>query len=124
MPNPNVMCWLAEMSIENTWLSAVTICEIQKGVHILEEGSPLRQRLSNWLTRVRQEYSNRILPFDEETALMCGRLLGDAQREGRLRPIADSQIAATALRHGMVLVTRNVRDMEGFGVKIVNPFEA
>jgi hypothetical protein len=52
-----------------------------------------------------------------------GELIGSALRVGRPKPIVDAQIAATALRHGMTLVTRNVRDMADFGVELFNPFD-
>lgn len=52
-----------------------------------------------------------------------GELMGDALRNGRPKPLVDAQIAATALRHGMTLVTRNMRDMADFGVVLFNPFE-
>lgn len=122
-PNERAMEWLSSIPITDTWLSSVTIGEIQKGVHSLDESDPMRQRLEDWLALVREAYASRILAFDEETALLWGRFAGLASREGRPKPFADSQIAATALRHGMVLATRNVRDMENLGVKIINPFE-
>ena len=122
-PNEKAVSWLASVSIGDTWLSSVTIGEIQKGIHLLDEGNPARQRLADWLARVREAYADRILAFDEETALLWGRMSGLASREGRPRPFADSQIAATALQHGMVLATRNERDMADLGVKIINHFE-
>ena len=123
IPNARAMQWLASVPIADTWLSSVTICEIQKGVYILDENSPLRRRLMEWLDKVQEAYAGRILAFDEATALLWGRLVGTSSRAGHPRPYADSQIAATALRHGMMLVTRNMRDMVDFGVETVNPFD-
>lgn len=79
--------------------------------------------LSDWLESIRSQFSSRILPFDEETSMSWGELVGNALRMGQPKPLVDAQIAATALRHGMMLVTRNVRDMADFGVEIVNPFD-
>ena len=122
IPNERVMQWLGSVPIADTWLSSVTIGEVQKGVYILDESNPVRRRLEDWLVKVQEEYAGRILAFDETTALVWGRLVGMSSRKGQPKPFADSQIAATALRHGMTLVTRNVRDMADFGVEIFNPF--
>ena len=121
-PNERVCEWLASMPFHELYLSVVTLGEIQNGVYRLDEASALRRRLANWLAEVRREYSGRIIPFDEDTALLWGRTTGEYARAGRTLPTADSQIAATALSHGMTLVTRNVDDMAGMGVPILNPF--
>ncbi len=68
-------------------------------------------------------YANRILDFDRETALAWGRIKGETNRIGLVRPDLDAQIAATALVHGLTVVTRNVSDMAHTGVAVVNPFE-
>lgn len=93
-PNGRVCEWLASMPFHELYLSVVTLGEIQNGVYRL----------------------------DEDTALLWGRTTGEYARAGRTLPTADSQIAATALSHGMTLVTRNVDDMAGMGVPILNPF--
>ena len=123
IPNERVMQWLGSVPIVDTWLSSVTIGEIQKGVYILDENNPVRRRFENWLVKVQEEYAGRILAYDETTALVWGRLVGMSCRKGQPKPFADSQIAAPALCHGMTLVTRNVRDMADFGVEIFNPFD-
>ena len=117
------MQWLGSVPIADTWLSSVTIGEIQKGVYFLDESNPVRRRLADWLVKVQEEYAGRILAFEETTALTWGRLVGMSCRKGQPKPFADSQIAATALCHGMTLVTRNVRDMADFGVELFNPFD-
>ena len=63
------------------------------------------------------------MPFDEDASLAWGRMAGENARAGRTMPIADSQIAAIAIVNGMKLVTRNVSDMAGAGVSLLNPFE-
>ena len=70
------------------------------------------------------EYGDRIVPFDDEVADLWGKMVAHLQKQGKMPPVIDSQIAATAVRYGMALVTRNMRDMADFGVEIVNPFVA
>lgn len=121
-PNERVIAWLASMSFDDLYLSVVTLGEIENGIYRLDEASALRHRLSIWLDEIRRAYSGRIVSFDEETSLLWGRKTGENAHAGRTMPTADSQIAASALFHGMILVTRNVEDMSGIGVQIFNPF--
>ena len=121
-PNGRVCEWLASMPFHDLYLSVVTLGEIQNGVSRLDEDSALRRRLVDWLAEVRRKYSGRIIPFDEDAALLWGRTTGECAHAGRTMPTADSQIAATARSRGMTLVTRNVDDMAEMGIPIFNPF--
>ena len=73
-------------------------------------------------TEILGSFADRILPVEKNVSLEWGRICGDAERVGRKRPAVDALIAATALVHGMKLVTRNIDDMVGMGVPIFNPF--
>ncbi len=101
------------------YLSAVTIGELRQGVErIRHQGDKSQaQRLEQWLLRVTSAYADRILPFDEETAHVWGRLRGPNPEN----PI-DKQIAATALIHDLVVVSRNVAHYAPTGVSVANPF--
>jgi predicted nucleic acid-binding protein len=70
-----------------------------------------------------RQFAGRILAFDQETAVLWGELMGAADRVGRTRAAADAQIAATALRHSLVLVTRNVSDFEGLIAALLDPWQ-
>lgn len=122
-PNARVVEWLGLQDPGSLYLSYVTVGEIKKG--IAKRGRDARAKaLENWLqTEVLGLYANRILPVEKAVALEWGRICGDAERIGKKRPVVDAMIAATALVHGMKLVTRNVEDMAGMGVPILNPFE-
>ena len=122
-PAIRVMNWLADVSTESKFVSALTIGEIQKGIDCLEADSPRRIRLAEWFRSLCRDFADRILPFDEHVAILWGHHMGDALRVGRPMALDDAKIAATALYHGMTLVTRNVRDMADFGVEIINPFD-
>lgn len=121
-PNVQVIKWLERQDPETLYLSFVTIGEIKKG--IAKRGGDSRAgELEKWLQeQILDEFSDRILPIAKEVALEWGRICGEAERTGRKRPAIDALIAATTSVHGMELVTRNVEDMVGMDVPILNPF--
>jgi predicted nucleic acid-binding protein len=118
--DPNVARWNAQTDAFDYWLSVVTVLELNVGVLRLERKDPKQAAsLRHWLeTRVMHDFKDRILPIDIETAQICAGLhVPDP------KPERDSLIAATALRHGLVVVTRNVSDFRETGVKLLNPWE-
>ena len=123
-PNENVIGWLGRQDPESLYLSYVTVGEIKKGI-AKRGGDDRAIALDKWLqTDILGAFSDRILPVERDVSLEWGRICGEAERMGRRRPAVDALIAATALAHGMELVTRNVDDMVGMGVPIFNPFES
>ena len=68
------------------------------------------------------QFQGRVLPFDAEAAEIWGEIMGDGDRTGRVKPMADAQIAAVARRHGLTLATRNVSDFEDMSVPLLNPW--
>ncbi len=119
--NANVMAWLSQMDAESFYLSTVTLMELELGVLLVERrDSAQGAMLRTWLdTRVLPEFAERIVPVDATVVLRCARLHDPDPCSER-----DALIAATALVHGMTVVTRNVADFAGTGVVIVNPWEA
>lgn len=116
--NPHVEAWLARQRANTLFLSVVTIGEIERGIALQQRQNPgFAAALAQWLDHVLAAYGDRVLPFD----------LGAARRWGGLSAIlghdgADLQIAATALEHGLTVVTRNQSDFEPAGVPVLNPF--
>lgn len=119
-PSPEVRAWASTIPESRFFLSAITILEQQMGILQLErkvppEGSALRA----WFEAVRLAFAGRILPFTAEAAMRCAAMHVPDPKDYR-----DSMIAATALEHGFTIATRNVRDFEGTGARLVNPWTA
>ena len=121
-PDERVLHWFKTTDRTLMYTPAVVLGEIRKGIVRMPKGSR-RNLLEGWLERYRVNYVQRIVPFDADVAHSWGTLVGQLQSKGVSLPIIDSQIAATALHHDMTLVTRNVKDMESTGVRLLNPFE-
>lgn len=116
--SPEVRAWAASQPASQLFLSAICILELEKGVLALERRTPPQgSALRAWLTGVRATFAGRILPFTDNTAMLCAAMHVPNPRSDR-----DAMIAATALEHGMTVATRNVADFTGTGVQLINPF--
>lgn len=117
------MAWLAAQDLDTLFLSVVSLGELRKGITIMAPGKR-RAQLEAWLTDdLLRMFSGRILPMTQRIADRWGALEGQRQLMGRPLSVPDGQIAATALEHGLSMVTRNVKDFEGIGLSIINPWE-
>ena len=99
----------------------LTIGELRKGIDRLRAGKKKRG-LEQWLRQLVAAASDRILPINLETAVLWGELAAKLEKIGRPLPAIDCLIAATAIQHGLHLMTRNVADFEPTGVLLVNPW--
>ena len=121
-PDARVKRWLEATDRQAQYVSVITLAEIQKGIELLDEGKR-RAELSRWFRQdLESWFSGRILPIDRHVAEYWASLLTRCIRVGRPLPAIDSLIAATALAHGLTVVTRNVRDFEVSGVAHFNPW--
>lgn len=102
------------------YLSVVTIGELRRGVEIIRHrgDKPQATRLENWLDGVRREFASNVLAVDLEIGQLWGRL-----RVPHPEHSLDKLIAATALIHDLIVVTRNVDDFAGTGARVLNPFK-
>lgn len=118
-PDPAVVQWLSQRAESELFLSVLTIGEIQREITGKRQDDPaFADALSAWLDALLRNYGDRILPVSTEVARLWGDLSWRVKHNG-----ADVLIAATALSHGLVVVTRNVRHFDPLGVKVVNPFD-
>ena len=118
--HPQVYRWIKSNGFTHTYISAVTLVEIQTGIlSLARKDQAQAASLDNWFTnRLLPAYRTRTLSVDTEVALICAQLHIPAKR-----PINDAYIAATAIAHNLTLVTRNVRDFQGLPLMLENPFE-
>lgn len=118
--DPRAARWLGQVDFETTFVSAMTIFELERGVRQIErrdtkQGAALRRWLDD---QVMTTYENRTLPLSRSVALICAGLhIPDPKSE------RDAWIAATAIEAELILVSRNVVDFAGIGVGLINPFE-
>lgn len=117
-PDAGVLDWLRRHEQEIT-VDPIILGEIRYGILILPSGKR-RRRLEGWFEA--GVAGIECYPWDTTTGLRWARLLAELRGEGRSMQIKDSLIAATALAHGLPVVSRNQRDFEKAGVEIVNPF--
>jgi len=117
--NKNVTKWAKSVSATSMFLSAITILELETGILLIERRDPAQGTLlRTWLDQhVLPAFSGRILAIDVAVAQRCAQLHVPNPHADR-----DALIAATALVHGMTVVTRNVADFESTGVEILNPW--
>ena len=119
-PDAGVVEFLLEH--EDLWLSSVVIHELEYGLQLLPEGRR-RDRLYAAHAGIMAIYGDRILPLDRAEAELAAAMRADARRSGRTLDLGDALIAGIARANGLAVVTRNVRDFDGLGVDVVNPWQ-
>jgi len=120
-PDQNVVAWL-RANESAIYVSTITIGEIRRGIERLPSGRRKTQ-LRAWLVALCECMKGRVLGFNTSTAHVWGQLKAKWDAAGLAVPSLDSQIAATAQRYQLTVVTRNTADFEGTGIKLINPFE-
>lgn len=117
--NPNVIQWAASVPATRLFLSVITVLELETGILLIERRDPAQATLLRaWLEDyVLPAFAGRILVVDTAVARRCAKLHVPDPRADR-----DALIAATALVHSMIVVTRNVADFEPTGVSLLNPW--
>lgn len=117
--HPAPTLWLKSQRPSDVYLSVVTLAEIERGIaqQVLRNPDFARD-LAQWVERTLAWFADRILPVDVATARRWGRLSADIGNQD-----VDLLIAATALEHGLIVVTRNIRHFQPTGVTVLNPFD-
>ena len=121
-PEPKVRTWVAAQNLDTLFISAVSFGELRKGIFLRSPGKR-RAELEAWIeTDLSILFSGRILSVTRSIAERWGVLEGQRQLAGLPLNAPDGMIAATALEHGLTLVTRNTKDFADLGVAIINPW--
>ena len=116
--NTNVRAWLASVPADALYLSVLVLGEIVRGIESIRRRDSFRASVyETWLTTLRVDYANRILPITSDVAEEWGRM-----NVPNPLPVADGLMAATARVRGLTLVTRNTADFTRTGVRLLNPF--
>ena len=118
--DPHVAAWYETVADANIFLSTLVLGEIRKGVELARPRDPAKAAaLDIWLHAIEAAFIGRVLSVDSAVADQWGRISAI-----RSLPVIDGLLAATALAHGLTLVTRNARDVAGLGASVLNPFKA
>ena len=116
--DPRVAAWFRRVPADEIYFSVLTVGEVRKGIEsIRRRDIPAAENLEAWLDELVTNYSDRLLPIDQGIAEQWGHLnVPDPL------PVIDGLLAATAMVHGLILVTRNLKDVERIGVDCLDPF--
>lgn len=121
-PDSRVVAFIKAQPLEILYISSVTLAEIRFGIELVAE--PVRRaELDNWLThRVRPMFGGRVLPLTEDVMLKWRLLVEEGRKTGHTFSQPDLIIGATALEHGLTLVSRDTADYEKAHVPVINPW--
>ena len=121
-PAEPVCAWMNAQDVATLYLTSISIAEIGFGLRVMPDGRR-RQMLTDRFERfLAAAFESRILSFDEDAARIYGEIRGRRREQGRPMSGIDAQIAAVAKTRGFAVATRNVRDFEGCGLDLINPF--
>ena len=121
-PNKSVIDWLQGVDEDRLFISVIQIAELSRGVALLPEGRK-QDRLKAWLQGDLQDrFEGRLLDLDRKSAALWGELMAKAQKEGWALSPLDAFLAAIALTHAFILVSRNEKDFVRTGVTLLNPW--
>jgi predicted nucleic acid-binding protein len=118
LANEHVIAFLASADPSALYMSVLALGELRKGVALKRKSDAEAARhLASWVDGLEYGFGNRFLTVDGATAKLWGELSAE-----RSRPVVDTLLAATAIIHDLIYVTRNTRDVEGIEVKVLNPW--
>ncbi|GMV19373.1 MAG: type II toxin-antitoxin system VapC family toxin [Polyangiaceae bacterium] len=120
-PSASVDEWFASMPDGADFVSVLSLGELEKGIKKLAAGRR-RGQLERWFGELRDRLEGRILGIDEPVALEWGRIAARAERSGAPIPVVDALLGATAIVHGLSVVTRNASDIARTGASIIDPW--
>jgi predicted nucleic acid-binding protein len=117
--NPQIVAWLRKNE-PLLYVSVISLGEIHRGIELLAEGRK-KAELRKWFVDLRHAFSDSILPIDEPVVMRWGEMIAQLEKRGRKIPVIDGLLAATALEHGLTVVTANTKDFVPSGVRTYKP---
>jgi predicted nucleic acid-binding protein len=124
-PEPKVIAFIAVHPLDQLYISAVTLAELRFGIELLSEESSRRDELNDWLTHnIRPMFEERVLQVTEDIMFKWRIVVEDGRKVGHTFSQPDLIIAATAIHHGLTVVTRDGSDFEKAGARVINPWKA
>ena len=121
--NPSVRAMLSATANEDQFISVISLGEIAYGIARLKSGKR-RRDLEDWVAQLERDFSDHLLPVDRHISHLWGDLAARCDKTGRPISAPDGLIAATAIHHGLRLITRNTTDFEATGVMLIDPWQA
>lgn len=117
--NTSLKSAIQQFDSKDLFISVITLGEISKGIALLPT-SKKKTELTHWAIMIENNYQGNILNINSEIVHIWGELTANAQRRGKIIPAADGLIAATALAHGLHIMTPNIADFEATGSLLFN----
>lgn len=122
-PNERVITWLRTTPEERTFVSVLTLAEVDQGIEALPQADPRRDVYRSFRSHVEARFAGRLLPLDDETVRLWGVLSGRYRLAfGGKAPVVDCLLAATAQRRRLHLASRNVADLRRLGASAFDPW--
>jgi predicted nucleic acid-binding protein len=123
-PSLQVLGWLDRVDEDRTFVSVISLAELRRGIALMEPGRR-RDALETWLADdLPARFAGRLLPVDARIAERWGELMAISKKSGKALSTMDGFLAATALVHGLTMVSRNTKDFVEFGVSLLDPWKA
>ena len=124
IPDPAVLTWFASHAANSLFLTAISEAELRTGAAILPAGQRRDRLIGAIDAMIEQDFAGRILPFDSSAARSYAEIAAARRVAGKPIMDADCQIAAISRACGAAIATRNVKDFEGCGIDVINPWNA
>ncbi len=123
-PDPHVASWIQGMAVTKLALTVIAIAEILRGIERLPKGKRRQKLEQSFKEFIQKGFSGRILPFDEASAYLYGGIATGREKAGLSVDPVDLMIAAMAKKIQASIATRNIKDFEGCGITLINPWQS